>query len=134
MPVRGKYEPARSPLRLDTGGVDRCLLADGAFDLAGIHVTCVGGISCNTMVLLDQWIEHVREDLVRVPITSINTTMLIIELHSTSDGFGKREPGGGSLCSVELLPDWLGDILGHQGVLRLDFWEGIRHLEQILRY
>jgi len=116
----------------DTGGVDGCLLADGAFDLAGIHVACVGGISCDTMVLLDQWIEHVREDLVRIPISSINTTMLIVELHSTSDGFGEGEPGGDSLGSVELLPDWLGDILGHQGVLGLDFWEGIRHLEQIL--
>merc|ERR1719391_1988031 len=118
----------------NTGGVDGCLLADGAFDLAGIHVACVGGISCDTMVLLDQWIEHVREDLVRIPISSINTTMLIVELHSTSDSFGKREPGGGSLCSVELLPDWLGDILGHQGVLRLDFWEGIRHLELLIKY
>merc|ERR1719342_1992119 len=116
----------------DTGGVDRGLLADGAFDLAGIHVACVGGISCDSMVLLDQWIEHVREDLVRIPISSINTTMLIVELHSTSDGFGEREPGGDSLGSVELLPDWLGDILGNQGVLGLDFWEGIRHLEQIL--
>merc|ERR1719391_1729510 len=118
----------------NTGGVDGCLLADGAFDLAGIHVACVGGIRCDTMVLLDQWIEHVREDLVRIPISSINTTMLIVELHSTSDGFGEREPRGGSLSSIELLPDGLGDILGHQGVLGLDFWEGIRHLEQILRY
>merc|ERR1712243_374669 len=41
---------------------------------------------------------------------------------------------GGSLCSVKLLPDGLSDILGHQGMLGLDFWEGIRHLEQILRY
>merc|ERR1719481_572217 len=82
----------------DTGRVDRCLLADGAFDLAGIHVACVGGISCDTMVLLDQWIEHVREDLVRIPISGINTTMLIVELHSTSDGFGEREPRGRSKC------------------------------------
>merc|ERR1719474_2625381 len=118
----------------DTGRVDGCLLADGAFDLAGIHVACVSGISCNTMVLLDQWVEHVREDLVRVPISSINATMLIIELNSTCDGFGEREPRGDSLGSVELLPDGFGDILGHQGVLGLDFWEGIRHLDILIKY
>merc|ERR1719391_1438810 len=75
----------------NTSGVDWSLLADGSPDFACIHVACVGGIGSNTMVLLDQWIEHIRKDLVRVPISSINTTMLIVKLHGTSNGLCEGE-------------------------------------------
>ena len=67
--------------------------------------------------------------LVGVPISSVDTTMLVVELHSTSNRLGKAEAGGLGLGSVELLPDGLGDVLGHQGMLGLDFWEGIRHFD-----
>merc|ERR1711973_301960 len=159
IPVRGKYDPARSPLRFANAffirfstsilcclvipgerpnpsifrptriRVDWTFLADGSPDFACIHVACVGGIGSNTMVLLDQWIKHIRKDLVRVPISSINTTMLIVELHGTSNGLCEGESGSGSLGTVELLPDGLGHVLGDQGMLGLDFWEGIRHID-----
>merc|ERR1719175_446498 len=87
----GKSESIDITSDTDTGGVDWSFLADGSPDFASIHVACVGGISSNTMVLLDQWIEHIRKDLVRVPISSINTTMLIVKLHGTSNGLCEGE-------------------------------------------
>ena len=66
--------------------------------------------------------------LVRVPISSIDATMLIVELHSTGNGLGQGEAAGGGLGPVEFLPDWLSHILGNQGVLGLDLWEWIRHV------
>ena len=65
-----------------------------------------------------------KHHLVRVPVPSVDAAVLVVELHSASDGLGKGEPGGGSLGPAELLPQRLGDILGHQGVLRLDIGEG----------
>ena len=59
--------------------------------------------------------------------------MLVVELHSTGNGLGQSEATGGSLGPVELLPDGLGHILGHQGVLGLDLWEGVRH-DEVVRY
>ena len=53
--------------------------------------------------------------------------MLVVELYSTSNRLGKAEAGGLGLGSVKLLPDGLGDILGHQGMLGLDLREGVRH-------
>ena len=51
--------------------------------------------------------------------------MLVVELNGAGDGLGEGEPRGGGLGPAELLPQGLGDILGHQGVLGLDFREGI---------
>ena len=53
--------------------------------------------------------------------------MLVVKLHGAGDGLGQGEARGHGLGPVELLPDGLGDILGHQGVLGLDLWEGVRH-------
>ena len=54
--------------------------------------------------------------------------MLVVELHGAGDGLGQGEPRGGGLGPAELLPQGLGDILGHQGVLGLDIREGVsRH-------
>ena len=65
--------------------------------------------------------------LVRIPITRIDTTMLVVELDSAGDGLGKGETAGGGDNTAQLLPDTLGDVLGHQGVLGLDLGEGFRH-------
>merc|ERR1711872_270184 len=87
----GKSESIDITSDTDTGRVDWSFLADGSPDFACIHVACVGGIGSNTMVLLDQWIEHIRKDLVRIPISSINTTMLIIKFQGTSNGLCEGE-------------------------------------------
>merc|ERR1711973_631460 len=54
----GKSKTIDIPSDTDTGGMDWSFLADGSPDFACIHVASVGGIGSNTMVLLDQWIEH----------------------------------------------------------------------------
>ena len=65
--------------------------------------------------------------LVGVPISGIDSTMLVVKLHGAGDCLGQGEARGHGLGPVELLPDGLGDILGHQGVLGLDLGEGVRH-------
>ena len=57
--------------------------------------------------------------------------MLIIEFHSTGNGLGQSEATGGSLGPVELLPNGLSHILGNQGMLGLDLWEGVGHREAV---
>ena len=57
--------------------------------------------------------------------------MLVVKLHGAGDGLGQGEAGGHGLGPVELLPDGLGDILGHQGVLGLDLGEGVRHVRDL---
>ena len=57
--------------------------------------------------------------------------MLVVKLDSASDGLSEREATGLGDSSAELVPDWLGHILSDKGVLGLNFWEGIRHLEDL---
>merc|ERR1712088_1033993 len=58
--------------------------------------------------------------LVRVPVTSVDAAVLVVELNSASDGLDEGEAGGLGLDSLELLPLVLGDVLGNKGVLGLD--------------
>merc|ERR1712223_1042940 len=58
--------------------------------------------------------------LVRVPVTSVDAAVLVVELNGTSDGLDEGEAGGLGLDSLELLPLVLGDVLGNEGVLGLD--------------
>merc|ERR1712123_54584 len=46
--------------------------------------------------------------------------------------WAKGEPRGLSDSPAKFLPDGLSHILGHKGVLGLNFWEGIRHLEDLV--
>ena len=61
--ARGETKAVNVPADPDPGGVDGSSGVDGSLDLAGVHVTGVGGVSSNAMVLLDQGIKHVRENL-----------------------------------------------------------------------
>merc|ERR1719481_1387339 len=100
----------------DTGGVNWSRGVDISLDLSNIHVTGVNCIRSDAMVLLDQGVEHLSKNLIRVPVTSINTAVLIIKLHSTSNGLGEGEAAGSGLDTAQLLPDGLGHILGNQGL------------------
>ena len=59
---------------------------------------------------------YTRAHLIRVPVPSINTTVLIVKLHSTSNCLGEGEAAGLSLDAAQLVPDRLGHILGNQGL------------------
>ena len=67
--------------------------------------------------------------LVGVPISGVDSTMLVVKLHGAGDGLGQGEARGHGLGPVQLLPDGLGDILGHQGMLGLDLGERFRHVD-----
>ena len=66
--------------------------------------------------------------LVGVPVSGVDAAVLVVELDSAGDGLGQGEPGGDGHSLGQLLPQGLGDILGHQGVLRLDLGERVRHV------
>ena len=57
-----------------------------ALDFIGIHVRSVFEVLGEAMVLLNDGVKDICEILVGISITSVNTAMLIVEFHSTSDG------------------------------------------------
>ena len=69
--------------------------------------------------------------LVRVPISGVDATVLVVKLDSTGNGLGQGEAAGGGDGPGQLLPQGLCHVLGHQGVLGLDLWEGVRHIGQL---
>ena len=73
------------------GGMDRSFGVNVAVDLGDVHVAGVNTVSRDSMVVLDDGVEHVSENLVGVPVSSIDTTMLVVELNSTGNGLAKGE-------------------------------------------
>jgi hypothetical protein len=72
------------------------------------------------MVFLDERIENNGKVLVRIPISSIDTTVLVVKVNSASNGLGQSESRGLGLDVLELIPFVLGDMFGHKGVLGAD--------------
>ena len=75
----------------DTGGLDRGVRVDIAIDLGGIHVGSMLEVLSQSMVFSDDGIEDIGKVDIRIGITSIDTTMLVIKLNSTSNGLQKIE-------------------------------------------
>merc|ERR1712008_536869 len=84
-----------------------------SLDLANIHVRGVPSRGADSMVLLDQGVEHRGEALVRIPVTSVDTTVLVVELNSASNGLSKGESRGLGSDALKLVPLFLGDMLGN---------------------
>merc|ERR1719158_541595 len=101
----------------DSARVDRDISIDVALDLADFHVRGVPGRWADSVVLLDQRVKHRGKVLVGVPVTSIDTTVLVVELDCASNGLGKSEARGLSGDVLQLVPLLLGDVLGNKGVL-----------------
>jgi len=111
----------------DTGGVDGDSGLDVADNLGGVHVGGVLGIGGDAVVVLDDGVEDLGEVLVGVPVTSVDTAMLVVELDGAGGGLGDGEATGLGLDVLDFVPSLLGDVLGHKGVLGLDFGEFSRH-------
>jgi len=107
----------------DSDRVDWDLGADVALDLADVHVRGVLEVGWETVVLADEGVEDLSEVNIGILITSIDTAMLVVELNSASNGLGEGELRGLGDNAGELVPLFLGDVLGNQGVLRLDVGE-----------
>merc|ERR1719323_3070059 len=123
----GKTESINITSNTDTGGVDWDSGLDVANNLLGVHVGGVLGISGDAVVVLDDGIEDLGEVLVGVPVTSVDTAVLVVELDGTGAGLGDGEATGLGLDVLDFVPSLLGDVLGHKGVLGLDFGEFSRH-------
>jgi len=125
----GESESINVTSNTDTGGVDWDTFIDVSSDLGGIHVRGVLGISRDSMVVLDDGIKDLREILVGVPVTSIDSTVLVVEFNGTSTGLGNGEATGLGLDVLDFVPSLLGHVLGDQGVGGLDDGELSRHSE-----
>jgi len=123
----GETESVNAATDADPDGVNGNFSIDVALDLLNVHVGGVDGISSDAMVFLDDGIEDISEVLVRVPITGVDTAVLVVKVDSACNGLCKGETGGGGLVSSEFIPFFLGDMLGHQGVCALNIGERFGH-------
>merc|ERR1719310_1504424 len=123
----GETESINITSDTNTGRVDWDSRLDVADDLFGVHVGGVLGVSGDTVVVLDDGIEDFGKVLVGVPITSVDTAVLVVELDGTGAGLGDGEAAGLGLDVLDLVPSLLGHVLGHQGVGGLDDGEFSRH-------
>ena len=124
----GQTEPVNVATNTDTGGVDGHAGLDVANHLLGVHVGGVLGVGGDPVILLDDGIEDLGEVLVGVPVSSVDTSVLVVELHSAGDGLGDGEAAGLGLDVLDFVPSLLGDVLGHQGVGGLDDGELSGHV------
>merc|ERR1719490_352927 len=121
---RGKAKTIDGTANTDSARVDRDILIDVALNLADIHVRGVLGRWADSVVLTDERVKDGGEVLVGVPVSGVDTAVLVVELNGASDGLDEGESGSLGLDSLELLPLVLGDELGNQRVLGLDGGEG----------
>jgi len=119
----GKTESLDGTADTDSAGVDGDFGVNVGGDFGGIHVRGVFEVSTKTMVFADEGIEDILEVNVGVFITSIDTTMLVVELNSASDSLGKGEARGLGDVVSQFSPFFGGDVLGDQGVLGFDIGE-----------
>ena len=100
-----------------------------SIDHGGVHVGGVLGVGLDAVVVLDDSVEDLGEVLVGVPVTSVDSAVLVVKLDGTGAGLGDGEVAGLGLDVLHLVPPVLSDVLGDQGVLGLDVGEFSRHVD-----
>jgi len=123
----GQTESINVATNSDSGGVNWHSGLNVANNLLRVHVRLVLGVSGDAVVLLDDGVEDLREVLVGVPVSSIDTAVLVVELNGAGTSLGDGEATGLGLDVLDFVPSLLGDVLGDQGVGRLDSGEVSRH-------
>lgn len=116
----GKSESINGATDTDTGGVDGHIGVDVSGDLGDIHVRGVLGVGGDAMVLLDDSIKDLSEVLVGIPISGVDTAVLVVELNSTGNALSEGESGSLGHNILDLVPSLLSDVLGHKRVGGLD--------------
>merc|ERR1712165_620078 len=107
----------------DPGRVNWNIRGNVAINLGGIHVRSVLGVRRDSMVLLDDWIKYRGKVLVGVPVSSIDTTVLVIKFNSTGNSLNEGESRGLGFDSLKLLPLILGNMRGHERMFGLNVGE-----------
>merc|ERR1719490_666486 len=120
----GKAKAIDGTANADSARVDGSIGDNIALNLADIHVRGVLGRWADSVVLTDERVKDGGEVLVGVPVSGVDTAVLVVKLNGASDGLDEGESGSLGLDSLELLPLVLGDELGNQRVLGLDGGEG----------
>lgn len=126
--TRGETKAINAAAYTDPDGVDGDFGVNVTLDLLDVHVGGVDGIRGDAMVFLDDGIEDILEILVGIPVTGVDTAVLVVELDGASNGLLEGEAGGGCLVGSEFIPALLGDVLSHKGVGTLDFRVWFGHL------
>ena len=98
------------------GRVNGNILSNITVNLGSIHIRRVSGVSRDSVVFLNDRIKDWSKVLVGIPVSSINSTVLIVELHSTGDSLDQSEARGLSFDVLQLVPDRLRDMFSHQGM------------------
>merc|ERR1712102_101397 len=104
-------------------GSTRRISSNISLDLGGIHVRGVLGVSRDSVVLLNDGIKDRSKVLVGVPVSSIDSTMLVVELNSTGNGLNESEARGLGLDALQFLPDRLCNMRGNQRMFGLNVGE-----------
>jgi len=120
---RRKTKSINRTTNTNSGRVNGNISSNVALDLGSIHVRGMLGVSRDSVVLLDDGIEDRGEVLVGVPVSSVDSTVLVIKLNSTSNGLDESESRGLGLDSLQLLPDILRDVRSNKRVFGLNVGE-----------
>ena len=97
-------QKTQARLRAIPSGVNWGLVFDVTLDLVNVQVGVVLEVLWQAVVLFNNRVKDSSKVLVGVLITSIDTTVLVVELNGTSNGLGKGESRGLGLDVSELLP------------------------------
>merc|ERR1740128_1401697 len=81
------------------------------------------GVRLNSMVFLDQRIKDISKVLVRIPVSSIDSTVLVVKLNGTGNSLCQSEARGLGLDVLKFVPFSLGNMLSNKRVLRLNIGE-----------
>merc|ERR1719483_1018568 len=112
----GKTKSLDGTTNTDSARVNRDLGINILGDFGRIHVRGVLEVSSKTMVFADEGIKDIGKVKVGILITSIDTTMLVVEFNGTSNSLGQGEARGGGHMVTQFCPFFGSDVLGGQGV------------------
>merc|ERR1740128_1180452 len=107
----------------NSGRMNRDIRVNIALDFSGVHVRGMLGVRLNSMVFLDQRIKDISKVLVRIPVSSIDTTVLVVKLNGTGNSLCQSEARGLGLDVLQFVPFSLGNMLSNKRVLRLNIGE-----------
>ena len=88
---RGKAKAVNAAANTDPGGVDRGLGVNVALDLGHVHVGGVAEALGEAVVLSDDGVEDISKHDIGVLVSSIDTTVLVIELNSAGNGLDQTK-------------------------------------------
>jgi len=123
----GQTESLDGAADTDSDGVDGDICVDVALDLGHVHVGGVLEVGGEAMVLADEGIEDLLEVNVGVLVTSVDAAVLVVEIDSASNGLSQGEARGLGDVGTQLVPLFLGHVLGNQAVLGFDVGEFSGH-------